>query len=345
MNKQKVIYLIGIILITFACNKETVEVIPENDFAEPFSANSIWKREIPTGNTYFDINDAIWGDPLQAPNRVSAELVTLCYVDESQPEVKFYKSEGWFYPERSRKEALVFYSRRLNDNSGTEVRFPNTGNGSFVIINTKNGIADEGSAGWREPGEDFITFFDEPRLHNIDLNGEGLKGTLGSGLPALGGLLRKGEFNSVINHSLAISTSSRRFSKDIYYVYPASQGDGFASNPIYGYLGNNQKYTMGTLLAIPYSINIDSISWETQQGYNFAIANQKYGWYIIDSSTGGVGGDLMKFSFERNAAYYDLGLEINHSTNEVTVDPNKINFVGFQNDVNTIMQLVKATTK
>lgn len=328
-----------------SCKKKTEEIIPTNDYSEPFSSNSVWNRQIPNNSPYFDVNNAIWGDPTQAPNRIDVELVTICYVDESQPEVKLYKSKGWFHPDRSKNQGSVLYKRRLAYYSGTETRYPNTGNASFVIIDSKNGISDEGSAGWREPGKKFITFFDEPRLHNIDLNGDGLNGTLGSGLPALGGLLRMGEINSTINHSLAISLSSRKYSKDNYYVSPASQGDGFASNSTYGYLGNNPNYTLGTLLAIPYSINVDSITWNTPQGYNLAVANQKFGWYIIDSSTGEVGGDLMKISMSRSAAYQDLGLEVNHSTNEITVDPNKINFIAFEEDVKTIMQLVKATTK
>lgn len=345
MKKKKLIYILGVSFVILGCNKKTEEIIPTNDYSEPFASSSIWNREIPNNANYYDVSDAIWADSVQAPNRVDVELVTLCYVDETQPEVSFYKSEGWFYPDRSIKQGSVLYKRRLANISGTETRYPNTGNASFVIIDSKNGISDEGSAGWREPGEEFITFFDEPRLHNIDLNGDGLKGTLGSGLSALGGLLRTGEINSVINHSLAISLSSRRYSKDVYYVFPASQGDGFASNTTYGYLGDNQNYTLGTLLAIPKTINIDSVSWNTSQGYNLAIANQKYGWYIIDSSTGEVGGDLMKISMARRAAYEDLGLEVDQMSNEITVNLNKIDILGFENDVKSILQLVMATTK
>ncbi len=345
MKRRFLVYSLAIFLGFLGCEKKTEEIIPVNDYSKPFASNSVWNREIPSNTVYYDVNDAIWGDPAQAPNRVDAELVTLCFVDKSQPEVEFYKSEGWYYPERSKKSGSVIYKRRLAYNSGTEIRYPNTANGSFVIINLETGIADEGSGGWREPGEWFTSFYDEPRLHNINLNGNGQTGTLGSGLPVLGGLLRLGELNSTITHALALSTSSRRFSKDVYYVSPASQGDGFASNPSYGYLGNNPKYTIGTLLAIPYSIDIDSVTWNTPQGYNLAIANQKYGWYIVDSSTGEVGGDIMKLNIDREAAYEDMGLAIDKTTNEITVDPSKIDFAGFENDVKTIMQMVMATTK
>jgi len=345
MKKELTAFILIALVAILGCEKKAPEIIEPNDFTRPFAINSIWNRQIPINSRYVDVYDAIWGDPVQAPNRVRAELVTLSYVDESQPEVKFFKSIGWDFPERSEKRGDVLYTRRLAFLSGTETRYPNTGNASFVIIDAKKGTSVEGSAGWRVPGEDFITFFDEPRLHDIDLNGAGLKGTLGSGLPALGGLLRLGEINSTINHSLAISLSSLRFSIDVHYLSPASQGDGFASDPVYGYLGSNKNYTMGTLLAIPSTIDIDSISWNTAQGYNLAIANQKYGWYIIDSSTGGIGGDLMKISIERNAAFEDLGLTVDKSNNEITVDPNKIDFDGFESDVKTILQHVMATTK
>ena len=92
------------------------------------------------------------------------------------------------------------------------------GNGNFVIIDLQTGIAVEGSAGWRRSGGDFLMFENNEKFNqNIDvINGNGLVGTGGSGLPVLGGLITQGELNSGVNHAVAVALSSRRYSKDVF---------------------------------------------------------------------------------------------------------------------------------
>lgn len=314
-------------------------------FKQPFSSNSIWKRTIPKNATYYDVSDAIWGKSSLAPNRVSIEQITLIYIDKNQPEVNIVQSKGWFMPKRAQTSGEVFYTRRFAPNAGIEVRYPSGGNASFVIIDPKTGIATEGSAGWREPGGDLITYYDEPRIHNINLFGNGLSGTLGSGLPAMGGLIRVGEINKGINHSIAISMGSRRFSKNKHFVAPAWRADGFASNILNGYFGKNERYTMGTLLAIPHSVDIGAIDWKTKQGYILAKSSQKYGWYIVDSNDGGLGDDQMKLNMTRKTVLNDFGLQVNPANNDLRVVNPKIDIVGLESDVITIMKLVMATVK
>ncbi len=196
---------------------------------------------------------------------------------------------------------------------------------------------------WRESGSDFLTFFDDEKLHNIDYaNGDGLLGPRGSGLSALGGAVRSGELSSGIDHAVAMMFSSRRYSKDVHYLWPASTADSYASYPFFGYGGNNPYYTMGTLLAIPYDVDIDSLRWNTRQGHVVAKAAQTYGWYIVDCSTGAMGGNSFAISIERQAAYEDLGLVIDPVTKDQEVDSNKINIEGFQADIIQILQIVKA---
>ncbi|VAW17181.1 hypothetical protein MNBD_ALPHA11-2106, partial [hydrothermal vent metagenome] len=303
--------IIGIAVPSSAQNSNALQ------FQQPFSTSSVWKRPIPRNATYYDVSDAIWGEPSLAPSRVSIEQITIIYVDESQPEVNIVKSRGWNMPKRAQTEGQVFYTSRFAPDAGINVRYPSTANASFVIIDPKTSIATEGSAGWREPGGDLITFYDEPRIHNIDLRGDGLSGTLGSGLPALGGLIRAGEINNGINHSIAIAMGSRRFSKSNHFVAPAWRADGFASSIFNGYFGSNPRYTMGTLLAIPYSINIDEIEWNTPQGYILAKSSQQYGWIIVDSNDGGLGDDQMKLNASRVASVNDFGILINPDTDEL----------------------------
>ncbi len=314
-------------------------------YKSPFSSNSIWNRVIAKGATYHDVSEAIWGKPSLAPNRVSVEQVTIIYYDETQPIVNVVKSKGWYVPGRADASLQVFYTTRIAHNAGIEVRYPSTGNASFVIINKKTNIASEGSAGWREPGGDLITFYNDKRIHNINLYGNGLSGTLGSGLPALGGLLRQGEINDEIKHSLAIALSSRNYSRTNQFIAPAWRADSFASSIIHGYFGKNPSYSIGTLLAIPYNIDINQIKWNTKQGYIMAKANQKYGWYIIDSNDGGLGDDQMKFNISRETAIHDFGLGIDPKTDKLYVKEQKIDVVGLEADVIQILKLVMATTK
>ena len=51
----------------------------------------------------------------------------------------------------------------------------------------------------------------------------------------------------------------------MFLCMAATRNDSFASNSLYGYLGNNSNYTMGTLLAIPNDFNLDSVTWKTIQ--------------------------------------------------------------------------------
>ena len=134
-------------------------------FAQPFASNSIWNRPIPINAVYFDVGDAIWGNSRLAPNRVSIEQITIIYTDKTQPEVSIVKSRGWYVPGRAQTDGQVFYTRRFAPDAGIDARYPRSGNASFVIIDPETGIATEGSAGWREPGGDLITYYDEPRIH------------------------------------------------------------------------------------------------------------------------------------------------------------------------------------
>lgn len=338
-NWGRVLILGWLILVSTGASTQAQSI------ERPFSAQSIWNRLIPENASYYDVYDAIWGKARLAPNRVSIELVTLLYVDESQPETRIVQSRGWNYPARSLPSGLVFYTRRLAPDAGVEMRFPRIGNASYVIIDSARSTADEGSAGWRDPGGDLLGFFDEPRLHNINLRGAGESGTLGSGLPALGGLIRRGELNSGINHALSISMGSRRFSRSVHFTAPAWRADGFAGSRIQGYFGNNPHYTLGSLLAIPPSVDINQINWNTPQGRVLAQANQRYGWYIVDSSDGGLGGDIMKLTMSRDALAPDLGLAVDPETNNLVPLANVIDVVGMEADIRQIMRLVMATTK
>src|SRR3989442_562753 len=133
-----------------------------------------------------------------------------------------------------------------------------------------------------------------------DLYGTGIDGGHGgSGLSSLGGTIRLGELvpGSVIRHVLKINL----YGLNNYYYdgtthgyrWPASQADGCAFS-CYG--GTTQALRMGSLLAIPASVNIDSLGLETEPAKILARTLQDYGAYTVDDTAWSVYAIATEFS-------------------------------------------------
>ncbi len=357
-----------IALLACACSGQVVSssLNDAEPFARPYAQDSIWNRTVPIDAQFADVQDSIWGDPDQVPTHLGVDLVSIHYTDPTQPVVNFRLTRGWNFPQRSWPRGETIFRRNLSPEAGTELQLPSTGNALYVIINPLNGLADEGVGAWRNAqpavavtarksgitrdklaslSTDFLTLYDDELLHGIDVvNGDGLRGPRGTGLSTLGGTVRLGEINTHIPHALAVMGSSRRYSRANPFMWPASRADSFAGNPIWGYLGTDVNYAMGTLLAIPPSVDVEAIEWNTPQGLVLAKNAQEFGWYIVDSGTGGWGGHSFKFAMERNAAALDFGLTIDPQTDDMEVDSALVDAVGLNLDVQQILTLVQAVT-
>jgi hypothetical protein len=122
-----------------------------------------------------------------------------------------------------------------------------------------------------------------------DIYGEGYYGAHGgSGLSAIGGTLRIGELvpGGIIRHVMKINVCALltlALNKDGSqgYRWPAANADSYAADR---YRGSNPAMEIGSLLAIPDSLNIDSLEFETEAGRILATAFQNYGAYIVDDS-------------------------------------------------------------
>jgi hypothetical protein len=218
------------------------------------------------------------------------------------------------------------------------------GNGIVVIVDPLTGNADEGGAMYRGAnGSDMLIFQDRADLHYNAFTGSGLyNGVRGSGMSGLGGAIRPGEINTVIPHALAIMTDSRIYSRTTHYIWPANRTDSIANDPTYGHNGPNSAYTMGTLLAIPASVNLSTYVFRTRQAYSVAIAAQRYGIYVVDSSA--ATGNRVGLSMDSQAAVTDLGLMVDPTTGYQSVDPTKIDGNAFQADIIDILHEVQAVT-
>ena len=119
-----------------------------------------------------------------------------------------------------------------------------------------------------------------------DLLGTGNSGAHGgSMLSSLGGVIRLGELvpGGTIRHALKVNL----FGADDYYSgsggyrWPATTADGCAPG-CYG--GSVPALRMGSLLALPPSVNVNSMGLETDAAKILAHAFQDYGAYTVDDA-------------------------------------------------------------
>ncbi len=119
-----------------------------------------------------------------------------------------------------------------------------------------------------------------------DLLGTGNSGAHGgSMLSSLGGVIRLGELvpGGTIRHALKVNL----FGADDYYSgsggyrWPATTADGCAPG-CYG--GSVPALRMGSLLALPPSVNVNSMGLETDAAKILAHAFQDYGAYTVDDT-------------------------------------------------------------
>ncbi|MFM9951955.1 MAG: T9SS type A sorting domain-containing protein [Saprospiraceae bacterium] len=118
-----------------------------------------------------------------------------------------------------------------------------------------------------------------------DIYTDGIVGAHGgSGLSTLGGCIRLGELvpGGEIRHAIKINVNNTH----LYYsdtnpgfMWPAQNADGYAQNV---YSGTNPAVLMGTLLALPPSVDINNIGLTTEPGKILAKCLQNYGAYIVD---------------------------------------------------------------
>jgi hypothetical protein len=122
-------------------------------------------------------------------------------------------------------------------------------------------------------------------------------GTRASSSSVISGIVRAGELTNGIKHAIAVAVTGPQLNKNApggkSFVWPASSSDD-PSN--YASLGN---VFMGSLLAIPSSVNLDALPFQTVAGKNVARALQLHGAYVVDITD--PGGTKMIMIVEYNA--------------------------------------------
>eukprot|EP01124_Arcella_intermedia_P006845 TRINITY_DN14139_c0_g1_i1.p1 TRINITY_DN14139_c0_g1~~TRINITY_DN14139_c0_g1_i1.p1 ORF type:complete len:365 (-),score=80.49 TRINITY_DN14139_c0_g1_i1:3-1097(-) len=133
---------------------------------------------------------------------------------------------------------------------------------------------------------------------DVDLYGDGIRGAHGgSGLSAIGGTIRMGEFipdaNGVlqpVTHALksnlwaAISYYREACDRSTCFRWPAVGCDGYFCNGKGSYGGTNPAVRPGSLLAIDPQVDIGTLGLKTKPALSVAWTLQNYGLYLVDDS-------------------------------------------------------------
>jgi len=257
---------------------------------QPFASNSIWNMPIGSGAVYVPANLGASKNSSGMP-QVDDEHIVL---KSTAPLTAINASSvGWSGGNRCNATGGLLVSVPIPTNYVVANNIDN-GSSAFLATDGRTIIQSQPlarcSAGG--PATSLLTF------PSVDLYGAGITGSHGgSRLSAIGGSIRIGELRpgqQGPHHALKVNVDSP---KVLYpcktfsdcFRWPAVTADG----PAVGYYGSttsspNSAMKMGSLLAIPASVNIAGLGLETEPGKELAWTLQNYGAYIVDT-TGGSG--------------------------------------------------------
>lgn len=281
--------------LTVSCIAASVAASHAQTWARPFPANSIWNTKIGTGAVYIPCN-------LGALGAMCNDRMWLFRTYSSDPLRPVFQPEGWEKPGVNIPNSLVIPDE---PNGCASFLLPDG-----VTLREYNALRRPDPASNPNP----VGYW----YGDFSLTGDGIGGgQAGSGMSSLGGTIRTGELESTspIPHALKLEldwavlykNSGNRANQSQTYRWPANRSDGNAGGegdgPGYG--GSNPALKMGALVALPKTVNINSLGLSAK-GLKIAQAMQDYGAYIVDS-TGvywqwGNGGYTASISVEYNAS-------------------------------------------
>jgi hypothetical protein len=249
-------------------------LLPNGDrdkFHWPLSSASLWNRAIGSGAAYqparivststvFEIDPAILIMTPEAP------LTTL-----------YYNGAAWTGRDRCQAVSKVL-AKRLP--IPVDFVVPNSlGNNSTAIL-TADGVHFEQNQPFTRclPGGKPTSLVE---FGLSDIYADGVTGAHGgSGLSALGGVIRYGEFTSgAIHHPMEVELWAKRYYYCCSPIWPATQVDSYAKS---GYRGKLPYLAPGALLALQPSFDIASL--HTVPGRILAKAFEDYGAYVVDDT-------------------------------------------------------------
>jgi len=259
----------------------SVSLGQRNAYKQPFASNSIWNLPIGVSAKYVAANIRqanAWGmtiDPDLIVLKPSSPITNVCY-----------NGDGWSGKSRCDCQGATMF----------QVPFPptfivpganssNTPNYAGAILLADNTTILQ-SQPWAHCTES-SPLTSQYKYPSVSITGGGIEGAHGgSGLSSIGGTVRLGELvpgAPNIPHALKINLDAAH---DCYpgnpsFRWPAVQADSCAPG-CYG--GKNPSVMPGSLLALPTSLNISAMGFETVPGKMLAWTFQNYGAYIVDDT-------------------------------------------------------------
>ncbi len=245
----------------------------------PFSDDSHWNTPIH--------NDAVYVDP-DLPQMGNVEVdEDILLIDTTAPIVDIkYNSVSWGSGDRCVDEGGVVHQAHIPDdfvyqpkpNGNAHEYKPNAAMAALFA----DGTILQSQPFTRCPGMAPTSLFTKP---TVNLYGTGHGGAHGgSRMSSIGGTIRLGELvpGGVIRHVMKCNINNDYLFYDNEtkgYRWPALQADGYASRE---YQGSFKPLRMGSLMAIPASVDISSMGFETEAMEILAKAFQDFGAYVVD---------------------------------------------------------------
>jgi hypothetical protein len=251
----------------------------------PFSRDSIWNLPIGASAVYVPANIQ------QATQRgMTTDPDVIILTPNATMTAVYYNSDGWSGGSRCTPQGDVLFNAPIPGNFvvlGAGANNPDglTPNYATAILMPDGHTLIQGQPFARCTANGPATMWWSV---SNDLYGTGVDGGHGgSRLSSIGGTIRLGELvpGSVIRHVMKVNL----YGLNNYYYdatthgyrWPAGQADSCASS-CYG--GTTPALRMGSLLAIPTSVNIDNLGLETEPAKILARAFQDYGAYAVDDT-------------------------------------------------------------
>jgi len=252
---------------------------------------------------------SIWNLPLGSNSRfVSAHLnftesltiepdPDLIFLDPKQPTTNYmYSDAAWTGASRCEptSPSRVLFSAPYPANYVV----PSDGNNyGAAILMSDNQTIKQTQPVCRCTGTGPVTSYDV--IPDVNLYTDGIRGAHGgSGLSAIGGTIRLGEFIpdttgaiQSVRHALksnlnaAASYYRQGCDRTSCWRWPAVDCDGyFCNGGSHAYGGTNPAVRPGSLLAIDFSVDIQKLGLKTTPAQSLAWTLQNYGLYLVDDS-------------------------------------------------------------
>jgi len=290
---MKVLQIILFVGIVYGINPLVSPPLPtaRDPLKWPFASWSIWN--MPLGNSAHFVSAE-----LNFTTTLTIEPdPDLLFLDPKQPMTNYmYSSAGWSGSSRCAPDnpPKLLFSAPYPAN----YIVPSDGNnyGAAILMSDSQTIKQTQPV-CRCTATGQVTSLDV--TPDVNIYTDGIRGAHGgSGLSAIGGTIRLGEFVpdssgvvQPVRHALksnlngAVNYYRVNCDSSSCYRWPAADCDGyFCNGGIHAYGGKNPVVRPGSLLALNFNIDIQKLGLKTTPAQNLAWTLQNYGLYLVDDS-------------------------------------------------------------